>query len=100
MMAKQITVDDVVTFVSSSRMTPQDREQIVRALTASRARAQIQAGCDLRLGDRVQFNANKAPYCGKTIVGRIRQVNKMTVIVIAEGGYEWRVSPSLLTKLV
>jgi hypothetical protein len=99
MMAKQITVDDVVAFVSNPHMSVSDRERVCQALNASRKAAQLVAGAAFVRGDKVTFRASRGTWAGSMIVGTVQRVNRMTVILRSTTGTEWRVSPSMLSRV-
>lgn len=47
-----------------------------------------------KLGDRVSFRGRR----GEVVTGFISKKNPKTIIVIADSGVQWKVTPSLLKK--
>lgn len=54
-----------------------------------------QSMAQLNVGERVSFS----PECGHVVVGTVVRLNKKSVTVLAQNGQQWRVAPSLLSKL-
>ncbi|MFQ3225180.1 MAG: hypothetical protein ACI8Z5_001436 [Lentimonas sp.] len=65
----------------------------IKELNALKAQSQLQ---HFRIGDQVQLMSSQ----GDLIIGTIVRINQKTVSLVTEAGARWKVSPSLLTKLV
>jgi hypothetical protein len=86
------TVNDVLDFITSGRMSDADRARICRTLNEVAQTKTRLAAARWYPGASVEFNGKY----GELIKGRITKVNRTTVFVAAEGGGRWRVSPTLL----
>ena len=65
----------------------------IKELNVIRAQSQLQ---NFRIGNQVQFTSS----AGDLVIGTIVRLNKKTVSLVTEAGARWKVSPSLLRKLV
>ena len=77
------------------KMEPQDFNVVNDIVRKAFSHAQLRAGGKFAIGDHVSW-INKR---GVVVTGKIRKINRKSVIVDAENGQAWRVSPSML-KLV
>lgn len=95
--AKNITLADVLSFINSAdRETRRVVNREIIALGDEEDRAKRD---EFRYGDRVKFKVNKRPYYGQTITGTIVKRNIKTIEVKPDnGGRNWKVSASLLSK--
>jgi hypothetical protein len=65
----------------------------IKQLNALKAQCELQR---FRVGNQVQFISSE----GDLIIGTIVRLNKKTVSLVTEEGAHWKVSPSLLKKLI
>lgn len=93
-MAK-ITFREVITFLNTTDLTPDERNTLVETMNSSRRWANLQATRSLGVGDHVEFDSKY----GVVVQGKVTKVNRTTVHVLADGGSPWRVSPTLLRRV-
>lgn len=95
--SKPITLRDVLDFVRSA--SKDDRAFIAAALVEARDREIWSARAEHRVGDKVEFTVTKRGFGPRTVVGTITRKNVKTFHVKpADGGREWRVTPTMVRK--
>lgn len=95
--AKSITLADVLSFINSAdRDTRRIVNREILALGDDEDRSKRD---EFKYGDKVKFIVNKKPFYGRTITGTVVKRNIKTIEVRPDdGGRNWRVSASLLSK--
>lgn len=85
-------VMDTVKMVMS--MDKADLNKVVEAVRFRRSQLETMSRLSFSVGDKVEFDSRK----GMTVTGKIKKINRKTIIVDATDMRTWRVSPSLLRR--
>lgn len=70
-------------------------QRVVERIKALRQRRYLESMTSLDVGDRVSFR----PDCGHAVEATVLRLNRKSVTVLDPHGVEWRVAPTLLTKV-
>jgi hypothetical protein len=92
-MSANITIKDVIRFLSENELSSEDHNALVQALNA-RVKAKRNAiKAQFSVGQLVTFFSVRSG-CHET--GKITKINRKNIDLTAVNGVRWRVSPQLL----
>lgn len=89
-----VEISELLTKLNEEQLCQLNQMIVERLKLFSKAK-QMKAMVNLNIGDAVYFD-----YYGEEITGTIKRLNQKTVTIATNDNKEWKVSPTLLKKII